>query len=89
MSHRIYYDGTVHVQRRMCSTCIGRPGNLMQLEPGRVEGMIEAVERDQSCIPCHKTLGEPVQAVCRWQYDEHRTQPLQVAQRMGCITFVD
>ena len=88
MRHRVFYDNSVHVRRTMCSTCIGRPGNLMHLERGRVEGMLEDIEREQSCIPCHQTLEGSVQAVCRWQFNEHPTQPLQLAQRLGLITFV-
>lgn len=88
-THRIYYDGTVHVQRRQCSTCIGRPGNLMHLKPGRRDGMVAKVLATDGCIPCHQTLDQAAQAVCRWQYDQHPTQPLQVAARLGFVTFVD
>ena len=88
-THRIYYDGTVHVQHHMCATCIGKPGNLMHLEPGRRDGMVADVLRDESRIPCHKTLDLPAQAVCRWQFDQHPTQPLQVAQRLRLVTFMD
>ena len=83
-----FFDGKVHVHSRMCSTCIFRPGNLMHLEPGRVEDMVCEATRNDSCIPCHQTL-DGKQAVCRGFFDKHATSPLQVAERMGFVEFVD
>lgn len=82
----VYRDGVIHVQARMCKTCIFRPGNLMHLDPGRVEAMVEDEEcGDDGCIPCHQHLDGPGQAVCRGFFDKHRNTPLQVAQRLGFI----
>lgn len=83
----VYRDGKIHVQKRMCDTCIFWPGNLMRLEPGRVEGMVEECG-DTGCIPCHKHLDGPGQAVCRGFFDRHRNQPLQIAERLGMIEEV-
>lgn len=64
------------VLAEQCSTCIGRPGNLMDLRPGRVRQMV----RDGCAgggIACHQTLshgGHPEfggPAACRWFYDHY------------------
>lgn len=75
--------------RERCSTCIFRPGNRMQLQPGRVRGMVAEVKRNEGCIPCHKTLDLPEQAVCRGQFDTAKTQPLQIAERLDLIEWVE
>jgi hypothetical protein len=72
------FDGEkVHVLSEKCSTCIFRPGNLMDLEPGTVKRMTEGSVADGSAITCHQTMqqmhhqygAEP--AVCRGFYDGH------------------
>lgn len=83
-----FSDGVVHVNKRLCSTCIFRPGNLMHLEEGRVEDMVTQATKKESCIPCHKTL-DGQQAVCRGFFDRHKTQPLQIAERLGFIKEVE
>jgi hypothetical protein len=88
--HNVFRDGKIHVMEKMCKTCIFRPGNLMQLEPGRVEGMVRDATADDSCIPCHSTLylsGRPEHAVCRGFFDRHATAPLQIAERLGMIEW--
>ncbi len=67
----------LRVCRARCSTCIFRPGNLMELRPGRVSGMVAEAVANDGCIPCHKTLNQaaPV-AVCRGFYDKHGTRSL-------------
>lgn len=89
MATDVYRNGKVHVQRAMCNTCIFRPGNLMHLAPGRVEEMVEEAVRDEGCIPCHKNIhGDGGEAVCRGFFDNHRTQTLQIAERLGYIEWV-
>ena len=90
-THNVYRNGNIYVMAKMCKTCIFRPGNLMDLEPGRVEGMARDATRDESCIPCHNTLyKEGVDnAVCRGFFDRHATAPLQVAERLGMIQWQD
>jgi hypothetical protein len=86
-----FVNGKVHVRKRMCATCIFRPGNLAGLKPGRVEQMVNEAVEDQSCIPCHHHLyqGEAIEPVCRGFYDRHATQPLQIAERLGLMEFVE
>lgn len=77
-------DG-LRVCSHLCETCVFRPGNLMELRPGRLRGMIRDALRADSCIPCHKTLdGE--RAVCRGFYDLHRRDTL--ACRLGLVVGV-
>lgn len=52
----VAYNGRVHVSKTQCKTCIFRPGNLMHLEPGRVESMVADATRNQGQITCHSTL---------------------------------
>lgn len=94
MITNVYRDGKVHVLTEMCPTCVFRPGNLMDLDPGRLAGMVREAVEAQSCIPCHTTLpyhpkGSNRQAVCRGFFDRHATQPLQIAERMDLIEYVD
>jgi hypothetical protein len=86
----VFRDGMVHVRATMCETCIFRPGNLMRLEEGRVEGLVKAATEAQSCIPCHKTIlggDRRGEAVCRGFYEKHPTVPLQLAAAMGKVRF--
>lgn len=89
--HDVYRDGRIHVRRTMCKTCVFRPGNLMRLQPGRVEGMVRDATRDESCIPCHTHLhgGREHDAVCRGFYDRHATLPLRLAAAMDLLAFVE
>lgn len=74
-----------------CSTCIGRPGNKMHLNPGRVKDMVQAaVQQGNQGIICHQTLpyGDHQDfggALCRWFYDHygHLTNFIRCMDRMG------
>lgn len=84
----VYRRNRMHVMARMCDTCIFRPGNLMDLEPGRVESMVAECERNDGCIPCHKTLGQTGgEAVCRGMYEFHRSPTLHLAECLGVVKF--
>lgn len=91
--HNVFRDGKVYVCREMCPTCVFRPGNLMQLNPGRLRGMIDEAVKNESCIPCHHQIfhveGEPQDACCRGFFDRHPTQPIQIAERLGMIEFIE
>lgn len=89
----VYSDGKVHVMSEKCSTCIFRPGNLMNLQPGRVKGMVDSSIDDGAGITCHKTIhGQAEQeATCRGFYDSYRDQvpALAVASALNMIEEVD
>jgi len=82
-------NGRLYVCAEMCSTCVFRPGNLMQLHRGRVAGMVRGAVKNESCIPCHHHAYTETPAVCRGFFDLHPTQPLQVLSRLGLVTYVD
>lgn len=82
-----FRDGRIHVQRRMCPTCIFRNGNVMQLAPGRRDQLVADATRNDSAITCHETY-EVNNAVCRGFFDRHPTTPLQIARRLDLITYV-
>lgn len=85
-----FRDGRVHVLREKCATCVFRPGNLMRLEPGRLQGMVREAVADDSAITCHSTLyREDVdQAVCRGFADGYATLPLRLAAALDVLEEV-
>lgn len=84
----VFRDGKVHVCAEMCSTCIFRPGNLMELRPGRVKDMVDSCKQSGGVIPCHCTLGGE-QAICRGFFELRVTSEIQVAERLGYVVFVE
>lgn len=90
---KVYRDGVVHVAVRKCATCVFRPGNLMDLEPGRVDQMRFDAVKGQGVITCHKTIsGEEIgPAVCRGFFDVHKADVglLEAAERMNVVKEVD
>lgn len=89
--HDVWRHGAVHVCAEQCSTCIFRPGNRMQLNPGRLADMVREAREDDTAIVCHATLagvGEH-QAVCRGFFDAYTTQPLQLAGRLELLHDAD
>lgn len=88
MRHNVYRNGRLHVCAEMCPTCVFRPGNRMHLRPARLRGMIEDAKANQSCIVCHSTL-DGGNACCRGFFDRYPTQPLQIAERLGLVEYVD
>jgi hypothetical protein len=87
VKHNAYRDGRVHVCREMCSSCIFRPGNLMQLKAGRVRGMIDEAKANDAAIVCHQTLDSD-NAVCRGFFDRYPTAPLRLAMALGVVDEV-
>lgn len=81
-------DNKVRVMKEKCATCIFHPGNLMSLRPGRVKDMVDSATKADSAIICHSTLNKEEQAVCRGFFDNHKTQPLQIAERLNRIEEV-
>lgn len=88
--YNTYRNGKIHVMAEMCSTCIFRPHNQMDLVPGRVRQMIDEAKETESYIPCHTTIpiaGGDNTAVCRGFFDKHPTPPLMLAKDMGIIEY--
>ncbi len=84
---KVYRNGKIHVMAEKCATCIFRPRNLMDLQPGRVRQMVKSAVKARSAIICHDTLGGE-EAVCRGFHDGYKTPPLQLAEAMGLIVEV-
>lgn len=75
---------------KMCKTCIFRPGNLMNLEPGRVKQMVRDATKAESCIPCHETIHGQAEgeAICRGFYEKFPTLPIKLAEAMNRLVEV-
>lgn len=78
-------DG-VRLLSEMCDTCIFRPGNLMQIRPGRLRDIVSYSRCRESYVVCHKTLREVTsrgEALCRGFYDLPKpTAFIQVGNRL-------
>jgi hypothetical protein len=89
--------GRPRLMSEQCSTCVGRPGNLMHLSPGRLKTLIASNCGDARMgLICHQTLpyGDHPgfgAALCRWFYDNygHLANGIRVLGRLGGFTEVD
>jgi hypothetical protein len=79
--------GVVRVCAEKCPTCIFRPGNPMDLRPRRVKEMLDYVRENDGVIPCHETLEDIEQAVCRGQFDAEKGPTLRLAEMMSVIEW--
>lgn len=86
--HNVFRDGKIHVCKERCATCIFRPGNIMDLAPGRVKQMVDDATKKDTAIICHSTL-EADNAVCRGFFDQYETMPLRLARAMAVVEYVD
>jgi hypothetical protein len=61
----------------------------MCLSPGRVKGMVDECLREDTIIPCHKTLGHD-EAICRGLFDLHSRDiaPLRLALFLSVVEDV-
>jgi hypothetical protein len=85
--------GGVRLLSAQCSSCIGRPGNLMALKPGRLQDMVDSAKAGEGYITCHQTLKygahpDAGEALCRWFYDRYSTAFTQVMTRLGAMREV-
>ncbi|MGW6238345.1 hypothetical protein [Streptomyces sp. NPDC055094] len=74
---------SVRVCGDRCTTCIFRPGNLMNLEPGRVASMVKKAVADEGHIVCHKTLGTQAPAICAGYAAHPRGRTASLALRLA------
>lgn len=91
--NNVFNNGKVYVMPSPCATCIFRPGNLMKLEDGRVDGMVADALANDSVIPCHHTIhGERDQnAVCHGYFARHKRDVtgLRAAVTFNMIEYVE
>ena len=78
----------VQVMAEQCSTCIFRPGNLMNLNEGRLKEMTDSTDRGDTNVVCHQTLSDRWGAFCKGSVDRRAGQSVQIAERLGFIEFV-
>ena len=79
------FDGRLHVVADQCSTCIFRPGNLMNLGDGRLRELTSETDRRDTNVICHQTLDRKVGAFCRGSVDRRPGQAVRIADRLGVI----
>lgn len=78
-----------------CKTCVFRPGNPMQLAPGRLHELVERNLDAGAALICHTTtygqrpeLGEVVCAGWFERYG-HRTSSIRVVSRLAALCGED
>jgi hypothetical protein len=71
-----------------CSTCIFRPGNLMNLDEGRLKDLTDSTDRGDTNVVCHQTLDQRVGAFCKGSVDRRAGQAVQLAERLPFIEYV-
>ncbi len=88
-------DGKLRVLSEKCDTCIFRPGNLMRLNRGRVQDMVQGALQGGGYITCHSTLpyGDNPEyggAVCRGFFDSYGelSQIIRISERLSGLTEV-
>ena len=79
----------IRVMREQCSTCIFRPGNLMQLNRGRLRDMVQESHARDTNVVCHQTLSEKFGAFCRGSVDDRVGQLARIGERLGGWELVD
>lgn len=79
----------LHVRATQCDTCIFRPGNRMQLRPGRVADITRETDRHDTNVVCHKTLSDAVSKLCRGSVDRRAGQMVRIAERLGSLIEED
>jgi hypothetical protein len=96
LRHIDVFDAETRLPRmcaEQCSTCIFRPGNPMDLRPGRLRDITRSALRADSFIVCHSTLPGPQQvappAICRGFADRYSTNLLRIWGRLGGFVDVD
>ncbi|WP_327074477.1 hypothetical protein OG196_32055 [Kitasatospora purpeofusca] len=87
--------GEVRVLSDLCGTCIYRPGNLMNLAPGRLRQLAQEALANRGHIVCHCTLPALAPpgtkgAICRGFANAHGTSiyALRMAAMFGRLVEV-
>jgi hypothetical protein len=89
--------GRARLLTRQCSTCVGRPGNLMHLREGKLKELVAGNTGDHHLgLICHQTLpyGDHPDfgpAYCRWFYDHYGdlANGIRVFRRLLGFTEID
>jgi hypothetical protein len=100
MSDESVIDPVTHKPRLLkeqCKTCVGRPGNLMKLRPGRLQQLIrENTGPDAHGLVCHETLSYSQNphfgpAYCHWFFETYGdlANLIRIYKRLGNFTKID
>ena len=89
-----YRDGKVHVVSERCSTCVFRAGNLMHLNAGRLQDLVQTNLDNDTAFACHQTTynqDERGEAICKGYFDAYGTEvtPLRFAVALDMIEYQD
>jgi hypothetical protein len=59
-----------------CGTCVFRPGNLLDLRPGRFKSVVDRNLEAGALLPCHETTHGQAdrEVMCRGFYDAYGEQ---------------
>lgn len=89
-----YRDGRIHVLNERCSSCVFRPGNLMDLGIGRLADLVRSNLEADSVLTCHQTLPygphpEAPPSVCHGYFDAYwrEVTGLRMAVALDLIEF--
>lgn len=87
-----FRDGKVNVCTKRCSDCVFRPGNQMNLNPGRLKELVDANLKADTGLICHQTTfgqDERGEALCRGFYDQYGADvtPLRMAKALEVVAF--
>lgn len=85
-------DGKLRVLSEQCTSCVFRPGNLMHLNPGRLQDLVRQNLAADAALVCHQTLtyGDHPEfgaALCRGFFDSygHYVNLIRIMGRLGGI----
>lgn len=87
-----FRDGKVNVCSQMCGDCVFRPGNLMNLNPGRLKELVDKNLKADTGLICHQTIygqDERGEALCRGFYDRYGAEvtPLRMAAALEVVAW--
>jgi hypothetical protein len=82
-------DHRLRIKRERCSTCIFRPGNLMELREGRLQDMTDATDATDSNVICHQTIATEAGALCAGSVERRAGQQVRIFGRLNSIELVE
>jgi hypothetical protein len=77
------------VMKERCSTCIFRPGNLMNLAEGRLEQLVAETDAKDENVRCHQSDGLVgklrCEAWCRGSVDRRPGDAVRLMRELGIL----
>lgn len=75
------------VSTKCCSECLFSDRKIVSDK--RKEAVLRDCARKDTHFTCHKTSIAGQDVCCRGFYENQTSQLIRIAQRLGCVTFVD